>query len=273
MSASAETLRHQTDAPKEPARLELKDATVRYGGLTALDHFSMVIEPGTITGVIGPNGSGKSTTINAIAGITRLDEGRIFLNDHELGSASVPARADLGIARTFQAIRLFDSMNVVENVMIGATRLHRSTLLGSVLRTPQARRDNSRMKERAMMILETFGNRLLPRLTHQVGTLSYANRRRVEISRALMLDPSLVLLDEPMAGMNPHESWQLAEQLPDLLTTFGASALLVEHKMDIVTSLCPDVYVLDHGVELAHGRPQDIVKDPAVQEAFLGVEH
>lgn len=257
-------------APKGALRLE--NATVRYGGLTALDSVNIDIEPGRISGVIGPNGSGKSTTINVIAGITPLDEGRVIFEGSDIAGLGVPARAQLGIARTFQAIRLFDSMNVIENVMIGATRQYRSTLAGSVFRTPLSRRSDRELREKALSILERFGNRLTPRLSHPVGTLSYANRRRVEIARALMLDPSLVLLDEPMAGMNPHESWQLADQLPELLQSSGCSALLVEHKMDIITALCPDVYVLDHGVELAHGRPDDIVKDPAVVEAFLGTE-
>jgi branched-chain amino acid transport system permease protein len=252
--------------------LRLEGATVRYGGLTALDHIDITVEPGHITGVIGPNGSGKSTAINVIAGITPLADGRIIFEGRDIGKLSVPARADLGIARTFQAIRLFDSMNVIENVMLGATRRFDATLFGSVLRTPASRRLDAQFRKQALSILELFGNRLVPRLTHPVGTLSYANRRRVEIARALMLEPSLVLLDEPMAGMNPHESWQLAQQLPELLA-FKCSALLVEHKMDIVSALCPEVYVLDHGVTLAHGRPQDVVKDPAVEEAFLGVEH
>lgn len=259
--------------PRTPgASLTLHNATVRYGGVTALDAVNITVEPGQITGVIGPNGSGKTTTINVIAGITRLDEGRVIFDGRDIGNLSVPDRARIGIARTFQSIRLFDSMNVVENVMLGATRLYRSTLVGSVFRTPRSRRCDREIRERVTSILELFGNRLTPRLRHPVGTLSYANRRRVEIARAMLLQPSLVLLDEPMAGMNPFESWQLAEQLPQLLQLCGASALLVEHKMDIVTVLCGDVYVLDHGVELAHGRPNDVVKDPAVEEAFLGIE-
>jgi ABC-type branched-subunit amino acid transport system ATPase component len=273
MSAAIAEPRENDTVDTRRGSLRLEGATVRYGGLAALDHVDITVEPGQITGVIGPNGSGKSTAINVIAGTTPLAEGRVIFEGRDIGKLSVPQRADLGIARTFQATRLFDSMNVIENVMLGATRRYDSTLAGSVFRTSASRRLDGQFRKQALSILELFGSRLVPRLTHPVGTLSYANRRRVEIARALMLEPSLVLLDEPMAGMNPHESWQFAEQLPELLKRFECSALLVEHKMDIVSAVCPDVYVLDHGVELAHGRPQDVVRNPAVQEAFLGIEH
>ncbi|MDN4641051.1 ABC transporter ATP-binding protein [Agreia sp. PsM10] len=252
--------------------LAVRAATVRYGGLTALDAFDLRVRGGSITGVIGPNGSGKSTLINIVAGITPVDSGSVVFEGADVTGLTVPKRASIGIARTFQAIRLFDSMSVLENVLIGATRNYRSSLAASVFRTPRLKKDDEVQRELAMEILASFGNRLLPRLSHPVGTLSYANRRRVEITRAFMLQPSLLLLDEPMAGMNPHESWELAEQLPGLLRDRDCSALIVEHKMDIITHLCSDVYVLDHGVEIAHGSPRDVVKDPAVEEAFLGIE-
>lgn len=261
-----------TATPTTRGRLDVSGVSVSYGGLKALDALSLTVEPGTITGVIGPNGSGKSTLINVIGGATPAGGGSVTLDGAELLGRTIPERAEAGVARTFQSIRLFDSMTVIENVMLGATRNHRTGLLSSALHTRAARREEREQREKAVAVIATFGERLLPRLDHPVGTLSYANRRRTEISRALMLDPALLLLDEPMAGMNPHESWELAGQLPGLLASRNCSGLLVEHKMDIIISLCPTVYVLDHGVLLAQGQPRDVARIPAVEEAFLGVQ-
>lgn len=260
--------------PEMAARghLAIEDVHVAFGGIIALDGLSIDVPAGEITGVIGPNGSGKTTLINVISGVQRPGRAHIVLDGTPLTSQSARLRARSGIARTFQHVRLFDSMTVLENVLMGGTRNYRSGLAAAILRVPRSRTEEARQRQKGVDILATFGDRLLPRLDHPVGTLSYANRRRVEIGRALMLEPSVLLLDEPTAGMNPHESLELAEQVPGLLKRHGCSAVLVEHKVDIVVRLCKDVYVLDHGQLLAHGDPAAVQRDPRVQEAFLGVD-
>lgn len=252
--------------------LVVSDVEVRYGGLTALAGLSLEVAPGGVTGVIGPNGSGKSTLLNVVSGAQRADRGTLLLDGEPIHQLTARQRARAGVARTFQAIRLFDSMSVLDNVLLGGTRSYRTGYLASLLRTGTARRELAEQRAHALELLSVFGDRLLPRLDTPVGRLSYANRRRTELARALMLRPRLLLLDEPAAGMNPHESMELAAQLPRLTATCGCSVLLVEHKMEVVGELCARVYVLDHGVLLAAGAPDDVQRDPAVEEAFLGVE-
>lgn len=263
------------DRPLSPSgrgRLTATDIDVYYASVRALDRVSIEVAPDRITGLIGPNGSGKSSLINVISGAQKASSGTIALDGRCLDGLDAYKRARAGIGRTFQANRLFPGLSVVDNAVLGATRLFGSSLTGSVLRTPKARREWREQRDRAEGILATFGDRLLPRLDHPVSSLSYANRRRVEITRALMLQPSVLLLDEPMAGMNPHETWELAEQLPELMRTAGCTVLLIEHKMDVIVELCPWVYVLDHGQCLAQGPPAEIQQQPEVVEAFLGVE-
>jgi ABC-type branched-subunit amino acid transport system ATPase component len=245
---------------------------VHYASVRALDRVSIDVEPNRITGLIGPNGSGKTSLINVISGNQPAHAGRVELDGTCIDRMDVCQRSRAGIARTFQANRLFSSLSVIDNAILGASRLFRSTLVESVLRSPRARREWREHRDRAVEILGVFGDRLVPRLNDPVASLSYANRRRVEITRALMLRPSVLLLDEPMAGMNPHETWELVDQLPRLMQTCGCSVLLIEHKMDVIMELCPWVYVLDHGKCLAAGPPADVQDSPAVVEAFLGVE-
>lgn len=252
--------------------LDARDVQVSYDGLRALNRVNLEVRRGGITGLIGPNGSGKTTFLNVASGAQAAEHGSIHLDGDRIDHLPAHRRARAGVARTFQTIRLFETLSVLDNVMLGATRLFGSGLLASVLRTPGFRREWRERRERAQETLAVFGDRLLPRLDHQVATLSYANRRRVEIGRALMLEPRILLLDEPTAGMNPHETWELAEQIPQLMGMFSCSVLLVEHKMDVITHLCERVYVLDHGECLAEGDPRSLQKDPAVAEAFLGVE-
>jgi len=263
-----------TTAPATAARghLTVDDAYVAFGGIVALDGLSIDVPAGVITGVIGPNGSGKTTLIDVISGAQRPGRASIVLDGISVGPHGARLRARAGIARTFQHVRLFDSMTVLENALIGGTRVYQSGLTAAMLRLPRSRTEEARQRQAAVDILAIFGDRLLPRLDHPVGTLSYANRRRVEIARAIMLEPRVLLLDEPTAGMNPHESFELAEQIPGLLQRYGCSAVLVEHKVDIVVQLCKEVYVLDHGQLLAHGNPTTVQQDPKVQEAFLGVD-
>jgi len=245
---------------------------VNYGAFCALSGVSLEVAPGSVTGLIGPNGSGKTTLINALTGIQPAASGELLLDSRSMSKATTPQRAKLGVARTFQTIRLFGSMSVMDNVMLGAHRLMSSGLVEAALHTPRSRREIAAHRQRAEELLSVFGTRLLPRANDPALSLSYANRRRVEICRAFMSAPKLLLLDEPMAGMNPNETLELAEQLPLLQQLYPASILLIEHKMHVISALCSHVYVLDHGVCLAEGDPATVQSDPAVEEAFLGVE-
>ncbi|WGF89744.1 ABC transporter ATP-binding protein [Marinivivus vitaminiproducens] len=262
----------QVSPPSSRGHLEARGVTVSFGGLRALDGVDIDMAPGAFTGVIGPNGSGKSTLLNVISGVQPTDRSSIRLDGRAIDDLSSAARARIGIARTFQALRLFDGLSVLDNVMMGAHRLFTHNALAGCLHLPGTRREQRQRTDEVLELLEVFGTRLLPRLDHQVVSLSYANRRRVEIARALALRPSLLLLDEPCAGMNPAESEELADQLPELAAMTGCSVLLVEHKMDVISSVCRNVYVLDHGLCLMHGTPAEVQRDERVVEAFLGVE-
>jgi branched-chain amino acid transport system permease protein len=272
MSAGPLAQRRVDTAPTR-GHLQAERLTVSFGGLRALDGVDLEILPGGFTGVIGPNGSGKSTLLNVISGVQAVaPPSSVRLDGRPVEGLPPAARARLGVARTFQSLRLFDSLSVLDNVAMGAHRLHRHGPLASCLHLPPARREQQALRQEVIDLLAVFGTRLLPRLDQQVVALSYANRRRVEIARALAGRPSLLLLDEPCAGMNPAESEELAAQLPQLAAISGCSVLLVEHKMDVVSELCREVYVLDHGTLLARGTPAAVQRDPRVVEAFLGVE-
>jgi branched-chain amino acid transport system permease protein len=254
--------------PQEPL-LDISNLTVRFGGLVALRSVSLDVPAHGVIAVIGPNGSGKSTLFNAVTGLVSADEGKVRFNDHDITRLPPHTVLDHGIARTFQNLRLFPSLTVMENVMVGMhARLHTGPF-GALMRLPRTRREEEEARAKAVEILEIFGNRLLPRIHHVVSSLSYANRRRVEIARAIASNPKLLLLDEPTAGMNPAETLELAEQIKSL-NQRGLSIVLIEHKLDVVVNLAERVVVLDHGEKIAEGTPDVVRRDEEVIRAYLG---
>jgi branched-chain amino acid transport system permease protein len=257
------------DQPGAAPLLEIDNLTVRFGGLVALRSVALSVPAHSVLAIIGPNGSGKSTLFNALTGLVPANEGSIRFAGVEIVGQPPHVVLERGIARTFQNIRLFPNLTVLENVLIGMHARLRTGALGALLRLPVTEREERAAKDRAVAILAMFGNRLLPRADHVVSSLSYANRRRVEIARALASDPKLLLLDEPTAGMNPAETLELAEQIKSL-NRLGLTIVLIEHKLAVVVNLADKVIVLDHGEKIAEGSPAEIRRDEEVIRAYLG---
>lgn len=251
--------------------LELEQLTLEIGGLRALGGLSLGVGAGETVGLIGPNGAGKTTALNLISGLLRPTAGRIRFADRDIAGLPPEQICHLGVARTFQSLRLFGGMSVLENVLAGGLGHARARLWQVALRTPAFRREEARLREEAIALLGLFGSRLRGfRLDQPAGSLSYANRRRLEIARALMTRPRLLLLDEPAAGMNPHETAELAELIVAIRGRFGLSILLIEHDMRMVERLCDRVVALDHGEKLAEGSFASVAGDPLVVGAYLG---
>ena len=249
--------------------LEIRGVTVKFGGLVALNGIDITVPAGGVVAVIGPNGSGKSTLFNVITGLVHSDGGSIKYNGRELLGLKPHDILKLGVARTFQNIRLFSNLTVLENVMIGRHARLRSNPVSAVLHTPGNVTEERGARHAVDNIIAMFGNRLTPRLRQTVSGLSYANRRRVEIARALASRPGILLLDEPTAGMNPAETLELAEQIKSL-HELGLTILIIEHKLDVVTKLASNVIVLDHGEKIAEGTPDHVRRDEHVLTAYLG---
>jgi branched-chain amino acid transport system permease protein len=257
------------DAHTGALTVAIKGVTVRFGGLTALAAVDIEVPQGGVVAVIGPNGSGKSTLFNVITGLVPADAGSIRFRGEEILGLPDYAILDKGIARTFQNIRLFPNLTVLQNLLVGQHARLNTGPFSAVVRPPSTRREEAAAVDWAMEILAIFGNRLVPRAEQAVSGLSYANRRRTEIARALASRPKLLLLDEPTAGMNPAETLELAEQIKGL-KQLGMTVLLIEHKLDVVTSLADTVYVLDHGEVIAHGTPDEVRQNEEVLRAYLG---
>jgi branched-chain amino acid transport system ATP-binding protein len=253
--------------------LETFGLTKDFGGLRAVHDLALRVEEGEIVGLIGPNGSGKTTVFNVVTGLYNATGGRIAFDTgagpRELVGRPAHAITALGIARTFQNQRLFNQMTVLENVLVGMHCRTRAGIAGIVLGMPGARAERRQAEERGAALLALFGERLLPRAGRPAWTLSYANRRRLEIARALATQPRLLLLDEPAAGMNPTETRELMRDIQTIRDR-GLTVLLIEHDMGLIRGICERVVALDHGVKIADGRFEEVRDTPAVLEAYLG---
>jgi branched-chain amino acid transport system ATP-binding protein len=250
--------------------LELQKTGIRFGGLRAVQDLDLGVERGQLYGLIGPNGAGKTTVFNLITGIYAPTEGDIRLGGASIVGIGPVGVARAGIARTFQNIRLFGGLTVLENVKVAMFRHQAGTLMESVLRAPRFHREEAEATASAMELLTTFG--LAEAATLGAEELPYGLRRRLEIARALATRPTLLLLDEPAAGMNPSEAHDLMHLIRWVRDTFEVTILLIEHHMPVVMGICERISVLDHGAQIAAGTPREIRDNPVVIEAYLGGE-
>ncbi len=248
--------------------LEMQNVEKRFGGVRAIDDFSLKVEPGTIYGLIGPNGAGKTTIFNTITGIYRADEGKIFFQNKDISKIEPHQAAEMGIARTFQNIRLFGNLSVKMNVIIACNMHSRYHLGDALFRTAKYRRVTAETEAKAQEFLETVG--LADKADELASSLPYGHQRKLEIARAMATNPRLLLLDEPAAGMNADESLELVDFIFELKKKFPITILMIEHHMDVVTNLCDACTVLNFGKTLAVGTVDEIKRNPKVIEAYLG---
>lgn len=248
--------------------LEVQNITKTFGGVVAIADTSFSVQPKEIYGIIGPNGAGKTTLFNIITGNYIADEGKIVFRNRDLKGLKPHQIVRQGVARTFQNIRLFKSMSVLDNVLIGFDFQARYSFLETITRFPRFFKEEKRIKKRALELLEYFG---IEEFKDNLATdLSYGNQRKVEIARALATNPELLLLDEPAAGMNPAETSELAKLIQEAKNDFDISILLIEHDMKFVNSLCDNVLVLDYGKVIFEGTPTKAIENEDVIAAYLG---
>lgn len=248
--------------------LSVKNLGISFGGLHAVDSFSISINKGELYGLIGPNGAGKTTVFNLLTGVYKPDVGQILLEGRNVTGLSPIEINKAGMARTFQNIRLFKNLTVLDNVKIGLHNDNRYSTISGILRLPSYFKTEKIMNEEAYKILEVFG--LEDNANHLSSNLPYGQQRKLEIARALATNPKMLLLDEPAAGMNPSETDELMETITQLRELFDITILLIEHDMKLVAGICEKIFVLNFGMELANGSPSEVLNDPEVIKAYLG---
>ncbi|MEL7649445.1 MAG: ABC transporter ATP-binding protein [Sedimentibacter sp.] len=250
--------------------LKVENVVMQFGGVVAVNNLNIEVEKGHIQALIGPNGAGKTTAFNVITGVYQPTRGNVYFNDEIITGLTPDKIAAKGIARTFQNIRLFKNLTVLDNILI-ANHLHvKSNFISSALRLPWSKAEERRMREKSEMLLDKLG---LLRLKNEVAnSLPYGEQRKLEIARALATDANLLLLDEPAAGMNPHETMELSSFIHTIRDEFNLTIFMIEHHMDLVMQISDKIYVLDFGQLIAAGTPSEVKNNPRVIEAYLGVE-
>ncbi len=248
--------------------LEVNNLTISFGGLRAVDDFNVKIKEGELYGLIGPNGAGKTTVFNLLTGVYKPDEGKIFLEGENITEKSTVEINKAGIARTFQNIRLFKNLSVLDNVKAGLHNSFTYSTATGILRLPKYFTVEKEMTEKAMELLKVFD--LDKEASYLASNLPYGKQRKLEIARALATDPKLLLLDEPAAGMNPNETQELMDTITILTNDFKKTILLIEHDMKLVSGICEELTVLNFGSVLCQGKTSDVLNDPEVIKAYLG---
>ena len=248
--------------------LQANSVTIRFGGLTAVSNFNLAIRPHELLGLIGPNGAGKTTIFNMLTGVYKPTEGEIFVGGVQTTQMKPYQITSLGVARTFQNIRLFKELSVLDNVKIGGHIHYKYSGTSAVLHTNRFQAAEDEAEAEGMKLLEIFG--LASRAHHDAKNLPYGDQRRLEIARALAARPKLLLLDEPAAGLNDSETLELMKDIRDIRDRFGIAILLIEHNMELVMGICERIVVLNFGKTIAEGNPEAIRSNPAVIEAYLG---
>ncbi len=256
--------------PSAPAAgvLEVRGVTVRFGGLTALDDVSLTAAPRQVTGIIGPNGAGKTTLLNVLCGLVRPDSGQLWFDGSEFTRLRPHRLAGLGIARTLQGVGLFDGLTAVQNVMVGAGSQSRAGFWSGMLGLPRSDRDEQMLRRKSMDALDLVG--VAEHADSLPGTLPYGVRKRIALARAMVAGPRLLLLDEPASGLSESELPELGDLIEKLAA--DASVVVIEHRMDLMMSVCNTITVLDFGKVIAAGPPEQVQADPAVTAAYLGVD-